>query len=148
MFRQLWSFLLCLTGSWALFGNSFLGTRSRASQTSALSATLTQFDLKTYLNEKKDLVDDALDKSLVSKSPNTDRIIESMRYSLMAGGKRVRPILVLAACEMFGGNDKIAMPSAVAVEMIHTMSLIHDDLPAMDNDDLRRGKPTNHVIYG
>lgn len=66
----------------------------------------------------------------------------------MAGGKRVRPVLVLAACEMFGGNDNIAMPSAVAVEMIHTMSLIHDDLPAMDNDDLRRGKPTNHVIYG
>lgn len=66
----------------------------------------------------------------------------------MAGGKRIRPILCLAACEMFGGNDDISMPSAVALEMIHTMSLIHDDLPAMDNDDLRRGKPTNHVLYG
>ena len=66
----------------------------------------------------------------------------------MAGGKRIRPILCLAACEMFGGSDKVAMPTAVALEMIHTMSLIHDDLPAMDNDDLRRGKPTNHVLYG
>ena len=71
-----------------------------------------------------------------------------MKYSLMAGGKRIRPILCLAACEMFGGSDKVAMPTAVALEMIHTMSLIHDDLPAMDNDDLRRGKPTNHVLYG
>ena len=62
--------------------------------------------------------------------------------------RSVRPILCLAACEMFGGNDNIAMPAAVALEMIHTMSLIHDDLPAMDNDDLRRGKPTNHVLYG
>jgi geranylgeranyl diphosphate synthase type II len=66
----------------------------------------------------------------------------------MAGGKRIRPVLCLAACEMFGGNDNIAMPTAVALEMIHTMSLIHDDLPAMDDDDLRRGKPTNHVLYG
>lgn len=71
-----------------------------------------------------------------------------MRYSLLAGGKRIRPILCLAACEMFGGNTDIAMPTAVALEMIHTMSLIHDDLPSMDNDDLRRGKPTNHVLYG
>lgn len=71
-----------------------------------------------------------------------------MRYSLLAGGKRIRPILCLAACEMFGGNDDMAMPTAVALEMIHTMSLIHDDLPAMDNDSLRRGKPTNHVVYG
>ena len=63
----------------------------------------------------------------------------------MAGGKRVRPVLCLAACEMFGGDEEVAMPTAVALEMIHTMSLIHDDLPAMDNDDLRRGKPTNHV---
>eukprot|EP00607_Mallomonas_marina_P000608 CAMPEP_0182428842 /NCGR_PEP_ID=MMETSP1167-20130531/24032_1 /TAXON_ID=2988 /ORGANISM="Mallomonas Sp, Strain CCMP3275" /LENGTH=260 /DNA_ID=CAMNT_0024611987 /DNA_START=286 /DNA_END=1068 /DNA_ORIENTATION=- len=71
-----------------------------------------------------------------------------MKYSLMAGGKRIRPILCLAASDMFGGSDDAAMPSAVALEMIHTMSLIHDDLPSMDNDDLRRGKPTNHVLYG
>lgn len=66
----------------------------------------------------------------------------------MAGGKRIRPILCLAACEMFGGEESTAMPTAVALEMIHTMSLIHDDLPSMDNDDLRRGKPTCHVVYG
>lgn len=77
-----------------------------------------------------------------------EKIVESMRYSLLAGGKRIRPILCLAACEMFGGSDDVAMPTAVALEMIHTMSLIHDDLPAMDNDALRRGKPTNHVLYG
>lgn len=71
-----------------------------------------------------------------------------MKYSLMAGGKRIRPILCLASCEMFGGSESSAMPTAVALEMIHTMSLIHDDLPAMDDDDLRRGKPTNHVLYG
>lgn len=68
-----------------------------------------------------------------------------MAYSLMAGGKRIRPVLCIAACEMFGGTQETAMPTAVALEMIHTMSLIHDDLPSMDNDDLRRGKPTNHV---
>lgn len=93
-------------------------------------------------------VEAALDKSLTSTNPNTDKIIESMKYSLMAGGKRVRPILTLAAAEMFGAHEDVAMPAAVAMEMIHTMSLIHDDLPAMDNDDLRRGKPTNHVLYG
>jgi len=71
-----------------------------------------------------------------------------MRYSLLAGGKRVRPMLCFAATEMFGGDLAAATPTAVALEMIHTMSLIHDDLPAMDNDDLRRGKPTNHVLYG
>lgn len=63
----------------------------------------------------------------------------------MAGGKRIRPVLCIASCEMFGGSQEDAMPTAVALEMIHTMSLIHDDLPSMDNDDLRRGKPTNHV---
>ena len=71
-----------------------------------------------------------------------------MRYSLLAGGKRLRPILCLAACELAGGDPALAMPTAVALEMIHTMSLIHDDLPAMDNDDLRRGRPTNHKVYG
>ena len=71
-----------------------------------------------------------------------------MRYSLLAGGKRLRPILCLSACEMTGENPERAMPTAVAIEMIHTMSLIHDDLPAMDNDDLRRGRPTNHKVFG
>lgn len=80
--------------------------------------------------------------------PEVLKITESMRYSLLAGGKRIRPIMCLAACEMAGGTAEMAMPAAVALEMIHTMSLIHDDLPSMDNDSLRRGKPTNHVIYG
>jgi len=93
-------------------------------------------------------VEKALDASLSANSRNVEKIIESMKYSLMAGGKRIRPVLCLASCEMFGGDDSIAMPTAVALEMIHTMSLIHDDLPAMDDDDLRRGKPTNHVLYG
>lgn len=104
--------------------------------------------MNSYLETKKEIVETALDKSLTATSPNVAKIVESMKYSLMAGGKRIRPILCLASCEMFGGNDAMAMPTAVALEMIHTMSLIHDDLPAMDDDDLRRGKPTNHVLYG
>lgn len=104
--------------------------------------------MNSYLETKKEIVETALDKSLTATSPNVVKIVESMKYSLMAGGKRIRPILCLASCEMFGGNDAMAMPTAVALEMIHTMSLIHDDLPAMDDDDLRRGKPTNHVLYG
>lgn len=115
---------------------------------SCLQATTTSFDLKHYLETKKDSVESALDKSLVATNPNVEKIISSMKYSLMAGGKRIRPILCIAACEMFGGSEAVAMPTAVALEMIHTMSLVHDDLPAMDNDDLRRGKPTNHVLYG
>ena len=75
-------------------------------------------------------------------------IHEAMRYSLFAGGKRLRPALVLAACEAVGGSREDAAPAACALEMIHTYSLIHDDLPAMDNDDLRRGRPTNHKVYG
>lgn len=104
--------------------------------------------LHRYLGEKKEAVEKALDESLVITSPEVKKITESMRYSLMAGGKRIRPIMCIAACEMAGGTMEQAMPTAVALEMIHTMSLIHDDLPSMDNDSLRRGKPTNHVIYG
>lgn len=114
----------------------------------ALQATTEKFDLDTYLLAKKKIIEVALEESLSSTNPNVDKIIESMKYSLMAGGKRIRPVLCLAACEMFGGSEASAMPTAVALEMIHTMSLIHDDLPAMDDDDLRRGKPTNHVLYG
>ncbi len=79
----------------------------------------------------------------------TDAVLyEAMRYSLMAGGKRVRPALVLEFCRLFGGDTETALPFAAAVEMIHTFSLIHDDLPCMDDDDLRRGRPTNHRVYG
>ncbi|WP_448602395.1 geranylgeranyl diphosphate synthase CrtE [Thermoleptolyngbya sp.] len=104
------------------------------------------FDLSSYLAERQAIVEAALDQSLPVVYPET--IYESMRYSLMAGGKRLRPILCLATCEMLGGTVEMALPTACGLEMIHTMSLIHDDLPAMDNDDYRRGKLTNHKVYG
>ncbi|XP_010254951.1 PREDICTED: geranylgeranyl pyrophosphate synthase, chloroplastic-like [Nelumbo nucifera] len=104
------------------------------------------FNFKAYLLQKANSVNKALDKAVSLKDPI--KIHEAMRYSLLAGGKRVRPILCIAACELVGGLESMAMPSACAVEMIHTMSLIHDDLPCMDNDDLRRGKPTNHKVFG
>jgi len=110
--------------------------------------TATKFDLENYLLSKKGPIEEALKASIVSKEPQTEKICASMLYSLMAGGKRIRPVLCLAAAEMFGGTHEQAMPAAVSLEMIHTMSLIHDDLPSMDNDDLRRGKPTNHVVFG
>ncbi len=104
------------------------------------------FNLKTYLSQRATEVEAALDSALPVVYPET--IYESMRYSLMAGGKRLRPILCLATCEMLGAPTALAMPTACALEMVHTMSLIHDDLPAMDNDDYRRGKLTNHKVYG
>jgi len=104
------------------------------------------FNLAAYLKERQKLCDTALDQAIPIIYP--EKIYEAMRYSLLAGGKRVRPILCLATCEMIGGTIEMAMPTACAVEMIHTMSLIHDDLPAMDNDDYRRGKLTNHKVYG
>jgi geranylgeranyl diphosphate synthase, type II len=110
------------------------------------SETPVTFDLNSYLKQQKNLVEEALDQSIAIARPQ--KIYEAMRYSLLAGGKRLRPILCLATCDLTGGTLEMAMPTACALEMIHTMSLIHDDLPAMDNDDFRRGKPTNHKIYG
>ncbi len=104
------------------------------------------FDFSVYLAKARASVEQALEESLAPERPELLR--EAMRYSLLAGGKRLRPILCLAACELAGGEVSKALPTAVALEMIHTMSLIHDDLPAMDNDDLRRGRPTNHKVYG
>ncbi|KAF6151127.1 hypothetical protein GIB67_002379 [Kingdonia uniflora] len=104
------------------------------------------FYFKAYLAEKVNSVNQALDKVVSFKEPQ--KIHEAMRYSLLAGGKRVFPVLCMAACELVGGEESVAMPAACAVEMIHAMSLIHDDLPCMDNDDLRRGKPTNHKVFG
>jgi geranylgeranyl diphosphate synthase, type II len=104
------------------------------------------FDLANYLQQQQILVEQALDQSIAIARP--EKIYEAMRYSLLAGGKRLRPILCLATCDLMGGTEAMAMPTACALEMIHTMSLIHDDLPAMDNDDFRRGKPTNHKVYG
>ena len=83
-----------------------------------------------------------------TKDAPQKKLFEAMRYSLLAGGKRLRPVMVLAFCELCGGNAESALPFAAALEMVHTYSLIHDDLPCMDNDDLRRGRPTNHVVYG
>ncbi|KAK4773438.1 hypothetical protein SAY87_028457 [Trapa incisa] len=104
------------------------------------------FDFKAYLAGKLVSVNEALDAAVPLRS--SMKIHEAMRYSLLAGGKRVCPIFCIAACELVGGTLPVAMPSACALEMIHTMSLIHDDLPCMDDGDLRRGKPTNHKVYG
>ncbi|KAK8943772.1 hypothetical protein KSP40_PGU018294 [Platanthera guangdongensis] len=114
-------------------------------EASALS-TVAEFDFKGYMRSKAAAVNRALDLAVPMVFP--ERIHEAMRYSLLGGGKRVRPALCLAACELVGGDEALGMPGACAVEMIHTMSLIHDDLPCMDNDDLRRGQPTCHAAYG
>ena len=103
--------------------------------------------MKTYA-EYHALVEHSLSPMLSSLGYIPERLLEAMRYSLEAGGKRLRPVMLLAACEMAGGDAELALPFACAIEMIHTYSLIHDDLPAMDNDDLRRGKPTNHKVFG
>jgi geranylgeranyl diphosphate synthase type II len=103
---------------------------------------------KRCLGEKRLQVDRFLQKYLESKGGVPETLYRAMEYSLFAGGKRLRPILLLSGCELCGGDPLQAMPLACAVEMIHTYSLIHDDLPAMDNDDFRRGKPTNHRVFG
>ena len=103
--------------------------------------------MKTY-EEYRIRVENALGPMLESLGEIPDRLLEAMRYSLEAGGKRLRPVMLLAACDMAGGDTATALPFACAIEMIHTYSLIHDDLPAMDNDDLRRGKPTSHKVFG
>ena len=103
--------------------------------------------MKTY-EEYRRTAERALTPMLESLGDIPERLLEAMRYSLEAGGKRLRPVMLLAACEMAGGDPETALPFACAMEMIHTYSLIHDDLPAMDDDDLRRGKPTNHKVFG
>ena len=105
-------------------------------------------DFQTIYHQDKVKIDQALASYFVNPAAPYHRLLESMHYSLTAGGKRLRPVLVLAFCRACGGDDEKALPVACALEMVHTYSLIHDDLPCMDNDDLRRGKPTNHVIYG
>lgn len=103
--------------------------------------------LKNFMDEHILIIDDVL-YSLVGKIIAPEQLKDSMLYSLKAGGKRIRPLFVLAVCKLFNNKLKEAYKIGAAVEMIHTYSLIHDDLPSMDNDDLRRGKPTNHVVYG
>ncbi|HYV31050.1 MAG TPA: farnesyl diphosphate synthase, partial [Candidatus Binatia bacterium] len=106
------------------------------------------FDLQAYLASRTARVNQALDEFLPKETTRPATIHQAMRYSLFAGGKRLRPTLCLAAAAACGGHEEHAMPLACAVECIHTYSLIHDDLPAMDNDDFRRGKPTNHKVFG
>lgn len=101
-------------------------------------------DFKTYQN----MIETALENYLPKGEYTEQTLIDSMKYSLMCGGKRVRPLLTLLFCELCNKDVKIALPYACAVEMIHTYSLIHDDLPCMDDDDFRRGKPSNHKVYG
>ncbi|MCR5565529.1 MAG: polyprenyl synthetase family protein [Clostridiales bacterium] len=103
--------------------------------------------MKTY-EEYRQIAERALGPMLESLGEIPEKLLEAMKYSLEAGGKRLRPVMLLAACDMAGGDTETALPFACAIEMIHTYSLIHDDLPAMDNDDLRRGKPTNHKVFG
>jgi geranylgeranyl diphosphate synthase, type II len=105
-------------------------------------------DLKAYLKEQCVRIDAALNSYLPKETELPHSLHKAMRYSVFAGGKRVRPILMLAACQAVGGDTEAAIPAACAMEMIHTYSLIHDDLPAMDDDDFRRGNPTNHKVFG
>jgi len=105
-------------------------------------------DIETYLEEKRQLVDGYLETHLPPVGTSPAVLHEAIRYSLLAGGKRIRPILTIAAAEAIGPPPLSLLPVACAFEFIHTYSLIHDDLPAMDNDDFRRGKPTNHKVYG
>jgi geranylgeranyl diphosphate synthase type II len=109
---------------------------------------LDTFDLITYLKRQQKIIDTALDRWLPIPQGPSSQVAEAMRYSVMAGGKRVRPILFLAGAQAVNGDQEALLPVACAIECIHTYSLIHDDLPAMDNDDLRRGKPTCHKVYG
>lgn len=102
------------------------------------------------INKYRESIENALNQLLPAPQPDdpAGQVTEAMRYSLLAGGKRIRPVLTLAFCSLCGGNWEAAMPAACAVEMVHTYSLIHDDLPCMDDDDLRRGRPTCHKVYG
>jgi geranylgeranyl diphosphate synthase type II len=106
------------------------------------------FDLQAYLAERRALVDGALEKLLPPDETPPPTVHRAMRYSVMAGGKRLRPILVIAGAEAVGGTPDLVLPTACALELIHTYSLIHDDLPAMDDDDYRRGRLTSHKVFG
>ncbi len=107
-----------------------------------------EFDIRAYLKQKRAQVDKALDECLPPEDTYPQSLYRAMRYSVFSGGKRFRPVLCIASFEICGGRGEIILPVACAIEMIHTYSLIHDDLPCMDDDDLRRGKPTSHKVFG
>src|SRR5947209_13417611 len=109
---------------------------------------LRSMDVGIYLKERQRRIDRALDRYLPKANAKPPTIHQAMRYSLFAGGKRLRPVLCLAAAEACGGRIAAALPLACAMECIHTYSLVHDDLPSMDNDDFRRGRPTCHKVFG
>lgn len=115
---------------------------------SASSHRSIENDFDAYLAERRAVVDAYLEQSVPSADTPPVTISRAVRYSLFAGGKRLRPILVLASAQAVGGQLDDALPSAAAFEMIHTYSLVHDDLPSMDDDSLRRGKPTSHIVFG
>lgn len=106
------------------------------------------FDLSAYLEARRRLIDEVLDRGMPSADTRPALLHEAMRYSVFTGGKRLRPILCLASAEAAGGTVECAMPPAIALELLHTYTLIHDDLPCMDDDDMRRGKATSHRVYG
>lgn len=114
---------------------------------SSLNETM-RLPLEDYIASMSDLLSHELEAILPAAWTVPENLQQAMKYSLMAGGKRLRPLLVIAACEALGGSREAALPVAAAIEMVHTYSLIHDDLPAMDNDDYRRGKLTNHKVFG
>jgi geranylgeranyl diphosphate synthase type II len=109
---------------------------------------LSSFDIQRYLRERKAWIDCALDRYLEQKRKLPRRLLEAMRYGVLLGGKRLRPILTLAAGEIFDAPRRLLLPFACGIEMIHAYSLIHDDLPALDDDEFRRGELANHKVYG
>ena len=109
---------------------------------------LTRMGKRMKFNEERENIEEILKRYLPAKEGYQKIIMEAMEYSLMAGGKRLRPMLMLETYRLFGGEKKVIEPFMAAIEMIHTYSLVHDDLPAMDNDDYRRGRKTTHIVYG
>ncbi|XP_073145198.1 geranylgeranyl pyrophosphate synthase, chloroplastic-like [Henckelia pumila] len=130
----------------AAFSSSSSSSFFFSSSSSSSSYILHAFDFESYMLEKANQVNKALEQSISLEEPS--KIRDSITYSLLAGGKRIRPMLCLAACDLVGGDESTAMPAACAAEMIHTMSLMHDDLPCIDNSDMRRGNPANHKRWG
>src|SRR5216110_420060 len=124
------------------------GIALSSNENRAFSIRFRPVNLKKYLRTRQKVIDRALDRYLPKTSTKPVTLHKAMRYSLFAGGKRLRPILCLAAAEACRGNVDTALPLACAVECIHTYSLVHDDLPSMDNDDFRRGRPTCHKVFG
>jgi geranylgeranyl diphosphate synthase, type II len=136
------------SGEFEETARSMIHSERSYSAISMKAPTVSPFDLDAYLDNQSRLIDEALTSYLGQFPPNEQTLFGALHYAVFPGGKRIRPILTLAAGELFGGEPKILLPFACAVEMIHAYSLIHDDLPALDNDDLRRGQPTAHKVFG